>query len=150
MVDLCHQGHLPMLESFDHIHLPQWPVEIQWSACYVGRKIRKLSFAPWRRQAGSPKMVVQIEIRILDPQWEVEVERDMPQSSTVWGQKVEAALDHWAHFLEAEISPCGRGIENEDPNNVHLHALGLHRKKCSIQAAHALHRVSPPSFNLAM
>ena len=93
VVHLGHQCRALPLQALDHVHLPEWAVRIQLAAHDAGDEGVELGPASGRRQAGPSEMVVQIEIRVVDPDGVMQAQRDPEGSLPQRGDQMETLLN---------------------------------------------------------
>ena len=93
MVHLGHQRRALPLQALDDVHLPERAIRIQLAAHDAGHVGVELGPASGRRQAGPAQVVVQVEIRVVDPHRVVQTERHPEAALAQGGNQMEALLN---------------------------------------------------------
>jgi hypothetical protein len=79
MVHLGDQGPAAIGESFDDPVLPQRMIAVQALGHHPRHQLGELPVSAGRRQGGPPDVVPKVEVRVVDPDWPSEPERNRVQ-----------------------------------------------------------------------
>ena len=69
------------LEPLDHPRLPQWAVPVELLGHEPAHQRAELAVAPRRRQRGMAQVVLELEVRIVDPDRPAELQRHEPHDA---------------------------------------------------------------------
>ena len=102
MMRLGHQGSSARLQAPQHVDLPQRAIEIQRATDQVGGELTQLVHATRGPQSTPAKVVVEIEVRVIDPDRMVEMERHLHRSTPERRKKVKPALYHCLQAIKGK------------------------------------------------
>ena len=144
MVHLGDEGDLAVLEALDDPHLPQGPVAVELAADDVGREIAQLAHAAGRGEGGPPQVVVDVELRIVDPHGVAEAQRHLDEAALEDGGQGDAVVDQLADAAEGVATGHRRGVEDRCDRHVHVQGRCLHVQEARVEAAQPFggHRLS--------
>ena len=133
VVDLGQQADVVVLQSVDQVCLPQRPRAIERPLEDPRHLLGQLGIGRRRRQRDLAYVVLQIEVRILDPIRVVEVERDRLQPPAKRRQKRQPLLDHVQQVgeLELPVGPRAR-VEHRQRSDVPRLARRFERQELRV------------------
>src|SRR3954468_8548163 len=108
MVDLGEHGDIPVLQPFDHPHLPQRLRTIELVGADVADEVAELARPARRGYRDVPDVVVEVELVLLDPARSVEAERHVVQLPPELRQEWQALRGELAQAVERETAGRGR------------------------------------------
>lgn len=140
VVDLGDQGGLAAFQALDIVDAPQRHAAVEAGADDIADEVAELLHGAGPGQAAVAHMVLEVELRVLDPVRLVEVERGFEQAAPEHRQQVQARGDQLLDGLEAEAGRGGRGVEDGQAAHVHGHGIGLQIQEDRVEAAELFHR----------
>ncbi len=134
VMHLGHQRRPLPLEPLHDVHLPQRAVGIERPAHHRRHERVELGLAARRRQAGPGDVVVQLEVRVVDPHGVVEPEGHPHRPLAERPHQVQALLDHAADLRVArrrreERAPPLRRVHDQRHAHVHRGRRRLERQE---------------------
>ena len=134
MVHLGHQRRALPFEPLDHVHLPQWAIGVELAAHHAGDERIELGLAARRGQARPAEMVVELEVRIVDPNGMMQSEGNPDGPLPHRGDQVEPLLNDPADLRVAggrrEERPGAFGrVQHERHTDVHRRGRRLEREE---------------------
>ena len=106
VMHLRDDGDAALGHVLDDPHLPQRPVAVERTSGDVAHDLGQLVHRARRRRADAMEMVVEIELRVLDPHGVVEVERDRNQPPAERLEQVEPRLHQVPNLGERVAAGC--------------------------------------------
>ena len=139
VVHLGHQCRALPLEPLDHVHLPERAVRVELAAHDPGHEGVELGLSSGRGQAGPAQVVVEVEVRIVDPDRVVQPEGHPEGALAQRGDQVQALLNDPADLRvagrrrEQRARALGR-VEHQRHADVHRRGRRLQREEGGIHA----------------
>ena len=137
-MDLHQYGDAIVVQPVEHVHPPQRAPAVEGHAGDVGDGLFELPPVARWRQDHAPHVVVEVEVRILDPDRVMEPERDFHDSSPERRQQRQARPDRVAELSQGQ-RVAGGPIEEGDLQRVHVERRRLHVEKPSVEPTQTLH-----------
>jgi hypothetical protein len=114
--------------------------------CEFGRELRELTFVAGRRHRNVAEVVVEVEVRVLDPERVVEAERHGDEPAPERRDKVQAFGHEVAHLGERErVLPR---LEDRERRHVAVRRRRFHGEEAVVETRQLTHghkcRVAPP------
>jgi hypothetical protein len=141
VVDLGQQRDAAAGQPFDVVRAPERHAAVEARAHHVADEVGQLRVVARARQRAMAHVVLDVELGVLDPVRQVEVQGRLHQATPEHRQQVQPALDQAAHGVEAEILRATR-VEDGQAADVHRHGVGLEVQEHRIEAAELAHRNS--------
>ncbi len=141
VVDDGDAGGAAARQALDVVEGPQRPLARQGGAGQLGHQFGQLGVASGRLEPQALHMLVEAEVRILDPERRHQVERHVDQAAAEAGQQVQALGDALAHRVEAEAGGRTGQVEQRQAAEVHRCPGGLEVEEHRVDAAELLHRI---------
>ncbi len=105
-------------EPLDGVHLPERPLAVEGQAAHLSGEVGQLLQTPGRRQAGSSKVVVEVEVGILDPHRMVQLERHLDEPAAEGGGEGQTARHGVPYRLERQAALAR--LEHVDARHMHV------------------------------
>ena len=144
VVDLREQRPAPVGEALDRPQLPQWLVAVQVLGEDARRHVAQLLLAARLGDRGVAEVVVEAEVRVVNPRGRAGAERHEAHLLAVARNQVELARDHLLQVLERRWRP----LEEAHAADVHRRHVVLDVKERGVDRAHPFHTGSPLAAGL--
>ena len=86
-------------QPVDHVDRPRWPTQIERGGHDLGDLVGELPVVTRGRQVVLHDVVVDVELRVVDPVRQVEVERDLDHPLAERRHELDPVRDHGADLL---------------------------------------------------
>ena len=127
----------------DQVDLPQRAAAVEMAGMQPGRLLGQLLVVAGRGKGQLADVILDVEVRVLDPVRLVEAERDVDRAG---GETAGSgsSRDSISSVRLASVSGLGAAgrIEDADAADVAVHRWRLHRQKCGVQTGQLLHHTS--------
>ncbi len=139
MVDLGDQTDPATFDPLDDVHLPRRLIRIERMAHDLGHQGGQLGVTSGSGQRHPMKVVIEVEVGIIDPPWMIEPEGDGHEASTEGDESRDTIGQHVSDRLERVTTRRRVGVE--DAGICHFHGCDrrLRVDEHRIEAAHSLH-----------
>ena len=134
MVDLAQQRHVAVVEALDHVDLPQRPGPVERPAHDLAGERGELGRLAGGGEDVAADVVVEIEVRVLDPDGVVEAERHLHHPAAEGRVAHEPVGDERPELIERVGLGHGRGVEHGGDGHVLVHRRRLEREERRVQA----------------
>ena len=118
------------LETVDDPHLPERLRAVEALGEGAGGERPQLLLVAGGREGGMADVVVEVQVRVVDPDRPALVERDEPQLLAEAGDEMEARLEVVAELPEVRR----RALEDHRRGDVHVSSVALQVEEGRIQA----------------
>jgi hypothetical protein len=143
VVDLGVDRDLPVLQSVDHVELPQRPAAIEEIRMQAADQLLELRDRAGRREREAPDVVVEVDVVVVDEQRMVDVERHRHELFREQRSEVHALRDvRLVVFVEA-ARVAGRELDEREAGDVHRGLGRLHVQKARVDATQLFHSATP-------
>ena len=144
MVHLGHERDVPPGQSFDQPHLPERAVAVELVAVDVGGELGQFVHPAGRGERGSAQVVVDVEVRVVDPDRMTEAEGDLDQPAVEHRGEGDALGDQRAQPAEGVPAPDRGGVEDRGHRHVHVQRWRLHVQEAGVEPGQSLCRHVAP------
>ena len=141
VVDLAQQPDLrPVLDAVDEVHLPQRAAAIEPALEDARALLGQLAQVARSGQRDLADVVVEVDVRLLDPERVVEAERDLDQAPAERRQQVQALAQHRAQAADGDdAAGRGRGVVHGQAADVAVGPVVLERQELGVEARELSH-----------
>jgi hypothetical protein len=133
---VVHLGDLgdpaPLVDAFDDVQLPQRAGAVEWPGVDTADHLGQLLRGAGRGHGVVADVVVEVEVRVLDPVGQVDPERNLDQPATEGGQLVDALQDDLPRRLDARAAGGVGGVIDVQRRHVAEGGLGLHVEEAGV------------------
>ncbi len=141
---LRHNGHATLSQAFNDHHLPKRAVGVERSTDKICHQLVKLATSSGLRQARSAQMVVQIKVRVVDPDGMMKAKRHLDRSLAHRHDLVDSALNKSSDLGESsggrEERPSALWrIEHEDGSDMQHAGRGLQGQESGVNPVERIH-----------
>jgi hypothetical protein len=149
VVHLRVDGHRPVGQPVDEVHLPQRVRPVQPPGVDLGHRVGELPHAAGRGQSQLEQVAIEIEVRIVSPVGPVQPERHLHEAQAQRRREVEAFEQEAGERLPVEAA-TGR-VENRQPRDMSGGGRGLGVQELRVERGQLAHLLSfsPGTFTIA-
>jgi hypothetical protein len=143
VVDLGVEADAAIREPLDHVDLPERACAVERARVDARDQLGELLIVARGRHRDVSQVEVEIEVRVLDPERPVEIERHLDEAAPVRKELGEAAHERLLERVAERTPAEPRGIEDDQRSDVSELATGLHQQECVVEAGELLHGGPP-------
>ncbi len=133
----------PVLDPVDEVHLPQRPAAVEPALEDPRPLLGELAQVAGRGQRDLADVVVEVDVRLLDPERVVEAERDLDEAPAERREQVQALAQHRAQAADGDdAAGRGRGVVHGQAADVAVGPVVLERQELGVEARELSHGVS--------
>jgi hypothetical protein len=139
VVDLREHRDVAVLHALDHPHLPERTGAVERDGGEPAHERGQLLAVAGRGQRGGPDVVVEVEVRVLDPQRVVQAEGHLGQPPPERRGQVEPLAVDLLDPVEVDGAVGLRRVEDHQARDVHVRRRRLEVEERCVETGEALH-----------